>query len=134
MKTILICGGRRFGDLTQLFPETEHDKRRREYDFIWTTLDRLWEPDWTRVIAGGATGADTVGVEWALSRGILVREYLAEWNKFGKRAGILRNVRMLEEGRPDTVVAFPGGNGTAHMTRIAREAGVQVHEIEYLGT
>lgn len=33
---------------------------------------------------------------------------------------------MLQEGKPDLVVAFPGGRGTAHMTRIAQEAGVPV--------
>jgi hypothetical protein len=33
---------------------------------------------------------------------------------------------MLREGRPDLVAAFPGGRGTAHMVRIAREAGVEV--------
>jgi hypothetical protein len=36
---------------------------------------------------------------------------------------------MLEQGRPDLVVAFPGGNGTHHMKRIARAAGIEVLEV-----
>jgi hypothetical protein len=36
---------------------------------------------------------------------------------------------MLREGKPDLVIAFPGGRGTAHMTRIALEAGLKVIEI-----
>jgi len=53
----------------------------------------------------------------------------AEWDKFGRRAGPLRNEQMLREGKPDVVVAFPGGRGTAHMVRIAKEAGIDVLEI-----
>jgi hypothetical protein len=35
-----------------------------------------------------------------------------EWDELGKKAGPLRNQRMLDEGKPDLVVAFPGGGGT----------------------
>jgi ABC-type sugar transport system substrate-binding protein len=36
---------------------------------------------------------------------------------------------MLDEGKPDIVVAFPGGTGTADMVRRARKAGVVVIEV-----
>jgi hypothetical protein len=36
---------------------------------------------------------------------------------------------MLEEGKPDLVVAFPGGTGTANMVKQARAAGVEVLEV-----
>ena len=45
---------------------------------------------------------------------------------------MIRNRRMLEEGRPDLVIAFPGGKGTANMVRIALQAGIQVREIHAL--
>ena len=38
----------------------------------------------------------------------------------------MRNARMLAEGKPDLVVAFPGGRGTADMVAQARKAGVRV--------
>jgi hypothetical protein len=36
---------------------------------------------------------------------------------------------MIDQGRPDLVVAFPGGRGTADMVRRARAAGISVIEI-----
>ena len=48
-----------------------------------------------------------------------------DWKKYGKKAGPLRNQQMLEEGKPDLVVAFPGGNGTADMVRRAKKANIE---------
>ena len=55
--------------------------------------------------------------------------YPANWEEFGKRAGLIRNARMLTEGKPERVLAFPGGRGTADMVSRAREAGVEVCEV-----
>jgi len=52
-----------------------------------------------------------------------------EWDELGKKAGPLRNQRMLDEGKPDLVVAFPGGGGTKDMVRRAVSAGVAIHEV-----
>jgi len=52
-----------------------------------------------------------------------------EWDKIGKKAGPLRNQRMLDEGKPDLVVAFSGSGGTKDMVRRAVKAGVSVHEV-----
>jgi hypothetical protein len=41
----------------------------------------------------------------------------------------LRNQRMLDEGKPDLVVAFTGGGGTKDLVRRAVKAGVSVHEV-----
>jgi predicted Rossmann-fold nucleotide-binding protein len=111
---VLVCGGRDYLDRSRLN----------------AVLDRLHvERGFTLVIAGGARGADTLAAEWAASRGILFEIYIAAWETEGRKAGPLRNFQMLEEGRPGLVVGFPGGRGTAHMCRIAREAGVEVIEI-----
>ena len=56
-----------------------------------------------------------------------------EWDELGKKAGPLRNQRMLEEGKPELVVAFPGGGGTKDMVRRAVKAGVSVHEVNRAG-
>jgi hypothetical protein len=52
--------------------------------------------------------------------------YVAQWKKHGRAAGPIRNQRMLDKGKPDLVVAFPGGRGTADMIRRAERAGVPV--------
>jgi predicted Rossmann-fold nucleotide-binding protein len=106
---VLICGGRDYTDRTELYAEL--DRLHAEYGF-------------RTVIAGGARGADGLAVEWAQSRGIATQVFAAERGTFGRKAGPLRNARMLAEGRPDLVVAFPGGRGTANMIKQATAAGV----------
>lgn len=108
---ILVCGGRHYSDRV----------------YAWGWLDQLHygvEPV-TEVIHGSATGADEIASGWAKSRGIKETAVPANWHLYGRAAGPLRNHRMLEL-RPDRVIAFPGGRGTADMTRQALDAGVTV--------
>jgi hypothetical protein len=53
----------------------------------------------------------------------------ADWKAHGRAAGPIRNQRMIDEHRPELVVAAPGGRGTADMVRRARAAGIEVFEI-----
>ncbi len=112
---VLVCGGRRFIDETVLFNKL--DNLHRETPF-------------TGIVEGGAKGADTLAKKWADSRRIGCQEFPADWNRYGKGAGHIRNKQMLDEGKPDLVVAFPGGKGTANMVKLAKEAGVEVIEVE----
>lgn len=73
-------------------------------------------------------GADVWADEWAEDRGVKAWKFPADWMLLGKAAGPRRNQKMLNEGKPDLVVAFPGGKGTADMVRKARVAGVEVME------
>lgn len=88
------------------------------------------------LIHGDALGADTLssqivldwveqGVEWATER------FPADWTKHGRKAGPIRNVQMLAEGKPDICLAFPlpGSKGTWDMIRKANKAGVEVRII-----
>lgn len=93
-------------------------------------IEELWLPEWT-VISGGAAGADLLGEEFAVINWCQLEVYKAKWDKFGKQAGILRNIEMLKKGKPDLGIAFPGGRGTAHMTSILKEAGIPVRELVY---
>jgi hypothetical protein len=52
-----------------------------------------------------------------------------EKRRRAEKSGPLRNQRMLDEGKPDLVVAFPGGGGTKDMVRRAVQAGVIIHEV-----
>lgn len=60
----------------------------------------------TVVIEGGCSGADSIARECAFALNIQVDEYKAHWNEYGRAAGPIRNKEMIEEGRPDLVVAF----------------------------
>jgi predicted Rossmann-fold nucleotide-binding protein len=80
----------------------------------------------TLIIEGGAPGADRLAREWAEANNVPVQTFEADWKRFGRRAGPLRNKRMLDEGKPDGVVAFPGGTGTANMIDLANAYCVKV--------
>ena len=108
---VLVCGGRWFGGSAALE----------------LTLDRLSAHGIDMVIHGGAKGADYLAGCWAEKRGIHQAIVPALWKTYGKAAGMIRNRAMLTL-RPDLVVAFPGGTGTAGMVNEARRAGVTVLE------
>ena len=58
------------------------------------------------IIHGGAPGADSIADNVAHDLGLKVREFKAEWDRYGRGAGPKRNQRMLDEGKPDCVIAF----------------------------
>jgi predicted Rossmann-fold nucleotide-binding protein len=106
---VLVCGG-------------------RDYD-EWKSVARaLVELKPTVVIQGGASGADRLAARWADINGVPIVTYPALW-KQGKKAGPMRNAFMLQDGRPDIVLAFPGGRGTDGMVKLAEDAGVPVRRI-----
>lgn len=111
---ILVCGGRDFNNMTCITTALNHFKP-------------------TEVIHGGCRGVDTLAGEWAKRNGIPVREFKADWDKFGRAAGPIRNQQMLDEAKPDLVVMFPGGIGTRNMANLARNAGVEVQEVNLYG-
>ena len=111
--TVLVCGGRNYADTAavRLVLDTLHSARD-----IW------------HVVTGGSEGADRLGEGWAYRNGVRHSRYPANWDLHGRAAGPIRNRVMLRMERPDLVVAFPGGAGTADMVRQARAAGVEVYE------
>lgn len=85
-----------------------------------------------QVIEGGARGADALAARAAAELGIGCIEMPADWNTYGKRAGSIRNQQMLDNGKPDLVLAFPlpSSRGTWDMVTRARRAGVPVEVYE----
>ena len=106
---VLCTGGRNFSDRSLAIATLTAIEK------IYGKIDQL--------IHGNAAGADLICNEWAIEGGVSVRAVNAEWKLYGKAAGIIRNKKMLLY-KPNLVVAFPGGKGTAHMTKIAQEAGI----------
>lgn len=81
------------------------------------------------VIDGMARGADTLGFKWAKSAGVLSERYPADWKRYGRAAGPIRNEQMIREGKPDMGVMFPGGTGTEHMRKAMKQAGIPVYSV-----
>lgn len=69
------------------------------------------------VVSGCARGTDLQGEIWAISLGIPIKRFPANWKKYGKQAGFMRNSEMAQYA--DGVVLFPGGKGTEHMRNAA---------------
>ena len=111
---VLVCGGRAYDDAQT----------------IASLLNGFWSDGMDVLIHGGASGADRLAALWAEARKIPTETYLANWKAYGKAAGPMRNQRMLVEGKPDVVVAFPGGRGTADMVNRARRAGVSIISVD----
>jgi hypothetical protein len=115
---VLICGGREFSNYLK-FAVAMNDLNSELGPF-------------TVVVHGGAKGADWCAHLWAQSPEGRLREieFPADWASHGRKAGPLRNQRMIDEGEPDLVVAFPGGRGTADMVRRAETAGIPVKRVQ----
>lgn len=108
---LLVCGDRNWQDYAAILKEI-----------------KLLLPE--VVIEGEAKGADTWARLAAQELGITVLKFPADWNKYGKSAGPIRNIQMLKEGQPDLVLAFHDdvehSKGTKNMVEISRKAGVAV--------
>ncbi len=85
-------------------------------------------PDYMRFIRK-LKGADKIAHLYALEHQLAVRPYPAGWAK-GPSGGPRRNEHMFHVEQPQAVVAAPGGSGTAHMSRITREAGTMLWAVE----
>lgn len=110
---VVVCGSRRFPDPFRVSLAI-HD-----------CIDAL--PEGCEVITGGAFGADLMAHDAAQRRGLPTRIFFADWDRHGKRAGILRNLEMLDT-KPDRVIAFWDGSspGTRHTITEARKRAIPV--------
>ena len=72
-------------------------------------------------VSGGCKGADFLGECYAFKNGFKVEKYSADWNKYGKKAGPIRNKQMAEIC--DYVICFWDGKskGTKSMIDFAKE-------------
>ncbi len=80
----------------------------------------------TSIISGLAHGADTMALKYAAEADLPVTKYAADWEKFGRAAGPIRNEEMAEVA--DALVAFWDGEsrGTKSMIDLALKKGLVV--------
>ncbi|MDE3796953.1 DUF2493 domain-containing protein [Sinorhizobium meliloti] len=97
---------------------------------IWAALDELHARRPVSVlIEGEARGLDIRARVWAKRKGIAVDPYPADWDNLGKSAGGIRNQWMIDLGKPDFGLVFPGGRGTADMRRRLVDAVIPFEEV-----
>lgn len=116
---IIVAGGRDFSD----------------YDKMCSVLDPFIgeEVDKVKIISGGAQGADKLGEKYAKESSMDLIIFPADWSKYGKSAGHIRNKQMAEYG--DMLFAFWDGEsrGTKNMIDEALKANniKEVRVIKY---
>lgn len=113
---LIIAGGRDFNDYGLLQDEVNR--------FIGIETD-------VTIISGLARGADSLGCQYAADNGLTVEGFAAEWGKFGRAAGPIRNKLMAKSA--DHLIAFWDGesSGTMHMIDYADKMGLKVKVVEY---
>ena len=116
---VLVCGGRDFNDYNLLSSW-----------MIELFVKALLVPEDVTIISGHARGADKLGERFANANNCKLLIFPADWDKHGRAAGHIRNQQMIDEGKPDLVVAFPGGAGTADMIRRAKKHNLRVIEVK----
>lgn len=114
---IIVCGGREYSDVARLRAVLDefHGNKSIEH-----------------VAHGDARGVDRWAAAWAQKHGITTTSYPADWQRYGRAAGPIRNREMLRAEMAlglTMVVAFPGGKGTRDMCSQACAAGVMVYSV-----
>lgn len=121
---ILVCGDRHWKDREMI--EREITAVQSEFDV---------DNDEVVIVEGEANGADKMARQYAVQVGIPVHPYPAQWSRFGRSAGPIRNQWMLDEEHPDLVLAFhddlANSSGTADMIEKAEKAGIPVRKIHH---
>lgn len=118
MRRVLITGSRIWKDRSTVWAALQTELQRTDGQLV--------------VVHGGARGADDIADRWAWGMNqegfnVVPELHRANWDMYGKRAGILRNIEMVKAGA-DICLAFPLGNsvGTRHCMREAERAGIKV--------
>lgn len=126
MYKIIVNGSRDFNNYTYL--------RLILKEYIMT--NRI-NPELIEIISGGAKGADTLAIKFAKEYNLNYKVVNADWNKYGKRAGIIRNNDMLTYAinNPNDIailISFWNGTskGTKHMIDISNDKGIIVKVIK----
>jgi hypothetical protein len=116
MFKVIIAGGRDFND----------------YDLLCSKCNVILKNKKNvEIVSGAARGADELGEQYASEKAYDIKQFPADWDKYGKSAGYKRNKQMAEYA--DALIAFWDGKsrGTKHMIDLAKEKNLLVRVVKY---
>ena len=108
-----------------------------DYELLVRTLDKLLiNQKEVTIISGGAKGTDTLAEQYAVSKGYDCIVFNADWSRYGKSAGIIRNEQMhnyIAQYKYRGCVAFWDGQskGSKHMYDLALKEGIPTRIVRY---
>jgi hypothetical protein len=115
---VIVAGGRNF----------------HNYQLLKYKLRKIFDgrkPSEIEIVSGGAEGADKLGEQFAKEHGCPVRRFDADWEKYGKSAGYIRNEEMAEYATHCVCFWDKRSKGTGHMIEIARRHGLPTRIITF---
>ena len=117
MFNVIIAGGRDFNDYELL-------KKKCDY-YLQFVEDNIC------IISGAARGADTLGEKYAKERGYKIDSHPADWDKYGKKAGYIRNKEMVDIA--SAAICFWDGQskGTKHTIDLCKEKNIPIKIVKY---
>jgi hypothetical protein len=116
MFKVIVAGGRDFDN----------------YDLLVEKLDALLKnKEEVEIVSGNARGADYLGEKYAKEKGYQIKDFPADWEKYKKAAGPIRNKEMSEYA--DATVCFWDGEsrGTKHMIDTSKKKGLPTRVVNY---
>lgn len=113
---VIIAGSRSFNDYPLLV---------NTCDVILNSVNGI------EIVSGTASGADKLGEKHALERGHQIKRFPANWTKYGKSAGYIRNEEMAKYA--DMLIAFWDGKsrGTMHMINLAKKYNLEIKIVKF---
>lgn len=117
MVKLIIAGSRDFNDYQLLKDKLD---KAKEYFGIF------------EVVSGKAKGADSLGERYAKENNLPIKEFPADWDTHGKKAGYLRNEQMAQYA--DGCIVFWDGvsKGTQHMINLANQYNIKLSIVNYV--
>lgn len=117
---VIICGSRDF---------TDYELLKNKCDlFLSKKIENGYK---ITIVSGCARGADTLGEQYANERGFTIEKYPANWEKYKKAAGFIRNEEMAKNA--DACIAFFSSinesKGTKDMVKRATEKKLLVRKV-----
>lgn len=116
MFRVIIAGSRNFNDFELL--------EKKMLYFLQNKKNII-------VLCGGARGADDLGRQFAEMHDFMVEMFPADWKKFGKRAGVVRNREMAKSASACVVFWDGQSRGTANMIEEAKRAGIPLRVVRF---
>lgn len=116
---IIVAGSRNFND----------------YELLKAELNLLIAPNVIDrevvIVSGTASGADQLGERYATENNLPVVRFPADWNKYGKSAGYVRNKQMAEYATHCVCFWDGKSKGTKMMISLAKSNGLKTEVITF---
>ena len=113
---VIIAGSR---NLNSLYP----------YSFVESVVEQS-EFQITEVVSGGCRGADAFGEIWARANNLPTKIFSAEWKKYGKAAGPIRNEEMAKYADALIAIRVNHSKGTSNMIKLAKKYNLKTYIVE----